>query len=153
MNMDTFLHRAGPHAPTGALSHPTVSRVFAKLKDTVPREKYQAFATCVPREKPKRRFHHKRRKLTEAPAAPAAPKAAPETIEETETEISTPREEVAVPGAKLFLFRDRPEILEAARSITQTNHHMSRQLNRLCEKRKILQKNYNKLTVLQRSAF
>ena len=63
--MDAFLANPGPYAPTGALSHPIVSRVFAKLNESVPREKYIAFANCPAKQKPKRRFEHKRRKLTE----------------------------------------------------------------------------------------
>ena len=163
--MDAFLANPGPYAPTGALSHPIVSRVFAKLNESVPREKYIAFANCPAKQKPKRRFEHKRRKLTErnvevggafnkstrlAAKQNSKKNKASKQYPETTTIATSPREEVDVPGANLFLFRDRPEIMEAAETITNTNHHMSRQLNRLCQKRKILDHSYAKL--LQRAA-
>ena len=146
--MEAFLKAGGPNAPSSA--HPTVSRIFAKLK--VPRDPFTKFSKNVPAK----RFVHKRRKLT--PQEPQEPPFHP-TLDSQHQHNTHPaakqrstspidaatREDPQVPGAKLYLFRDRPEIMEAAKLITETNYRMGRQLNRLSEKRKILDTEYSKL--------
>jgi hypothetical protein len=159
--MHQFLSSNGPFAPRSALEHPTVSRVFAKM--CVPRDPFTKFSQNAPAK----RFVHKRRKLTPQDSQQDVSKtsntkspkekrldSAQKTNSSKDTSnkqsatknsISKDNEGPQVPGAKLFLFRDRPEIMEATKLITETNYRMGRQLNRLCEKRKLLEKQYNKL--------
>ena len=167
--MDAFLHKKGPYAPRSALEHPTVSRVFQKINESLPREKYHAFANCPApaKQKPKKRFVHKRRKLTQPGGddkynSNSGTTTSTTTTTTTTTTASRPRkrkveatpqtaspertETTDVPGAKMYLFEQRPAIKEAARLITETNHRVSRQLNRLCEKRKVLDIKFKKLT-------
>ena len=155
--MEAFLSSNGPYAPRSALEHPTVSRVFANIK-CIPRDPFTKFS----KNAPAKRFVHKKRKLTPQDPQPKRLNTAPQqrqrprqqkhdkagksgTQASTQSLSSKDRDDPQVPGAKLFLFRDRPEIMEAAKLITETNYRMGRQLNRLCEKRKILDKSYNKL--------
>ena len=162
--MDVFLHKKGPYAPRSALEHPTVSRVFQKINESLPREKYHAFANCPApaKQKPKKRFVHKRRKLTQPGGGDdnsssgtttsttiTASRPRKTKVEATPQTASPQRTETTdVPGAKMYLFEQRPAIKEAARLITETNHRVSRQLNRLCEKRKVLDTRGNKKIII-----
>lgn len=159
---ETLFSMPVPHAPRSGMDHGIVRRVVGKYyaPGASPRTAYIHLSQESPRPKPshwkQRKSHQNIRQVVPNKGISNRKKAGKSTHTTKYTHkhrklhVSSghdkhTRKKTEVAGAKLYAFADRPEVLTAAHEITRTNDRMARQLNRLSEKRKKLDKKIEKL--------